>query len=400
MAPATATDPLWINVSASGTPSYTANEARLGAAALGLYGGRAVGARQGIRPGITSICTYANPTVTVVPHVGIVDPGLSSTQGPYRYYVPTADTHTAGAATTNPRKDIVVIRIYDHDEDASGLRRAITELVAGTPAGSPVEPAVPAGAMKIATLDVPGTGAGGLGAAVITNNFPYTVAAGGILPIRNATEEAAISSPYPGLTQFRLDSGLFVVRNAAGSAWRYVGEVFVCTSGTRPSAPAEGLTIYETDTDRVLTYNGTAWVLPVNVPRGVLGKTVKSDADQTGITTEADLTGLSVTVTLEASRTIVIEGEVQLAGGTVDMRAFLRVKESTTMLGIDVATIPVSSSNAYATGHVRSRPFTSAPSSGSHTYKLTLEGNGGTARANHSTTSAGFIVVRDEGPFV
>lgn len=33
----------------------------------------------------------------------------------------------------------------------------------------------------------------------------------------------------------------------------------VCTSTTRPSAPYEGQVIYETDTDRVLVWNGTRW---------------------------------------------------------------------------------------------------------------------------------------------
>lgn len=34
----------------------------------------------------------------------------------------------------------------------------------------------------------------------------------------------------------------------------------VCTSATRPTAQ-EGMVIYETDTDRVLFYNGTGWVI-------------------------------------------------------------------------------------------------------------------------------------------
>ena len=34
----------------------------------------------------------------------------------------------------------------------------------------------------------------------------------------------------------------------------------VCTSTTRPSVPYEGQLIYETDTDRVAAYNGSAWV--------------------------------------------------------------------------------------------------------------------------------------------
>lgn len=35
--------------------------------------------------------------------------------------------------------------------------------------------------------------------------------------------------------------------------------VITCTSGTRPSGPVEGMTIYETDTDCYATYTGTAW---------------------------------------------------------------------------------------------------------------------------------------------
>jgi hypothetical protein len=36
----------------------------------------------------------------------------------------------------------------------------------------------------------------------------------------------------------------------------------VCTSSTRPTAPYEGQVIYETDTDRVLVWNASAWVIP------------------------------------------------------------------------------------------------------------------------------------------
>jgi hypothetical protein len=35
--------------------------------------------------------------------------------------------------------------------------------------------------------------------------------------------------------------------------------VIVCTSGTRPGSPVDGMTIYETDTDRLLVWNGTNW---------------------------------------------------------------------------------------------------------------------------------------------
>lgn len=42
----------------------------------------------------------------------------------------------------------------------------------------------------------------------------------------------------------------------------------VCTSTTRPAAPYEGQVVYETDTNKTLFYNGTAWVI-LNDPNAV-----------------------------------------------------------------------------------------------------------------------------------
>jgi hypothetical protein len=36
----------------------------------------------------------------------------------------------------------------------------------------------------------------------------------------------------------------------------------VCTSSTRPASPYTGMTIYETDTNKMLVWNGSAWVIP------------------------------------------------------------------------------------------------------------------------------------------
>ena len=35
----------------------------------------------------------------------------------------------------------------------------------------------------------------------------------------------------------------------------------VCTSSTRPASPFEGQTIYETDTDKTLVWDGTTWIV-------------------------------------------------------------------------------------------------------------------------------------------
>lgn len=37
--------------------------------------------------------------------------------------------------------------------------------------------------------------------------------------------------------------------------------VIVCTSGTRPSSPVTGMTIYESDTDTYRRWNGSTWVI-------------------------------------------------------------------------------------------------------------------------------------------
>jgi hypothetical protein len=45
----------------------------------------------------------------------------------------------------------------------------------------------------------------------------------------------------------------------------------VCTSTTRPASPYEGQVIYETDTDRTLVWNGSAWVFLSTSTAGDVG---------------------------------------------------------------------------------------------------------------------------------
>lgn len=42
--------------------------------------------------------------------------------------------------------------------------------------------------------------------------------------------------------------------------------VIVCTTVTRPASPNEGMTIYETDTDEIRTYNGSVWKITGPAP--------------------------------------------------------------------------------------------------------------------------------------
>ena len=132
-------DPLWINVNA-GAPSYTANELRLPMGLIGCYAGRANGARPGIRPGGNQfLVSIAGSAITVKAGMAVVDPAGTTTTGSYWVDIPTDETTlTANAPdATNPRKDIVILRVYDNDEDASGLRLARSEYIAGVAAASP-----------------------------------------------------------------------------------------------------------------------------------------------------------------------------------------------------------------------------------------------------------------------
>lgn len=74
-------------------------------------------------------------------------------------------------------------------------------------------------------------------------------------------------TPIEGNMIYETDTDKFLSYN--GTEWvlpKNLGEGFyVVTSTTRPVNPGEGTMIYETDTDRFLTYNGTTWVLPKNV---------------------------------------------------------------------------------------------------------------------------------------
>jgi hypothetical protein len=208
-------DPLWINCPPSGGPQYTAAELRQDMAFGGMWGGRSMGARQGVRPGGTQWnVTLSGTTITVWAGVGIVDPGLSQGQGPYWVALPADETAALVAAhATSPRKDIVVVRVYDTDEDGSGLRLARSEYIPGVAAPSPSEPAVPAGSVKVATIDVPAQGGG---SPVVTMNSPYTVAPGGVLPVRNVTELTGVTG-YPGMAAYVLDGTGLVIWS--GSAW-------------------------------------------------------------------------------------------------------------------------------------------------------------------------------------
>lgn len=146
--------------------------------------------------------------------------------------------------------------------------------------------------------------------------------------------------------------------------------VIVATSGTRPASPVEGMTIYETDTDKLLTYDGATWNLPKNVAGGHLAAPAVVTASQTGISGDTDLTGLSRAVTVGANRRIKVIGSGLVSGTVAGDTVVGYIKEGATVLGrwCHDTIAAAGASRSFERG-----VELEAPTAGAHTYKLSLQ---------------------------
>lgn len=214
-------DPTWINASA-GSPSYDATDLRRVDALMSMTNGVGVGAQSGIRPGGGYTTTLASSTISVSAGVAFV---YVAGEGMYRVAMTSSWSGTLTAAdATYTRIDLVYLRVWDDDVDASGLRQGDIVYLAGTPSATPSAP-TPAGTqlyMPLATITVPASGGGS--ASVSTSIRPVTVAPGGISPYSSQ------DGFYEG--QYR-DSGSTLQRYT-GSAWEDMQKV-VTSSWTTPT---------------------------------------------------------------------------------------------------------------------------------------------------------------------
>ena len=97
----------------------------------------------------------------------------------------------------------------------------------------------------------------------------------------------------------------------------------VCTSSTRPASPFEGQMIYETDTDILAIYNGTAWKqLAAATKTGAILQivsTTKTDTFSASVAAGsfAAITGLTATITPQSSSNkILVLASVTAGAGT------------------------------------------------------------------------------------
>lgn len=73
---------------------------------------------------------------------------------------------------------------------------------------------------------------------------------------------------------YKLWSASELLTSADVNAYLMKQSVIVCTSGTRPSSPPEGMLIYETDTDWYVSWNGSAWLILGTTKTGTFAPTL------------------------------------------------------------------------------------------------------------------------------
>lgn len=128
------------------------------------------------------------------------------------------------------------------------------------------------------------------------------------------------------------------------------------------------------------------------MPNGLIGYATTTST-QTGISSVTDLTSLSVTVTANTSRLFKITAYVVVFQQTSTGTVTLSIKESATTLGAGQKAVVASNA---AIMHVTT--LVTAPSAGSHTYKLTLATSAGTVDTSSSAAQPAWIMVEDVGP--
>lgn len=121
---------------------------------------------------------------------------------------------TTAAPASNSRIDVIWVRsqFVQHADANNDVVFGVTQ---GTAALTPTKPAIPTGALELATAEILSTTTQ-TSTAVITQTFPYTAAAGGMVWLRNAAEQAAYS-PSDGASAYRIDLAAEMLRK--GGAW-------------------------------------------------------------------------------------------------------------------------------------------------------------------------------------
>jgi hypothetical protein len=188
----------------------------------------ALRARTGLFPNGSNpanLVAVSGLVATVSPFQAFVAGTSAATQAGYRVTCddPVTLTFDAGSGT-NPRIDLVVVRVRDDPYDGSGFQAGTVEIIFGVPAVSPTVPSVPESCLPLWQVPVPANASGGNPinfAGTRVDRRIYTTASGGLIPIASQTERDGVVAPYSGMSVWRADQNW--AETYDGTAWRVQG---------------------------------------------------------------------------------------------------------------------------------------------------------------------------------
>jgi len=170
---------------------------------------------------VTGTSATGTMTVSVAAHHWVTTRGTAD--GVYIGCLAAATTvNIAAAPGANSRIDVVYVKQNDAGSTISpdGSTGDIYAVVQGTAAVSPTKPAIPVGALELATVTVAVGATATNGAGVtIANTAPLTTGRGAPVPVRNQTERDALTTS-PGLHVTRIDAQGALERWVTGTTWR------------------------------------------------------------------------------------------------------------------------------------------------------------------------------------
>jgi hypothetical protein len=181
----------------------------------------------------------------------------------------------------------------------------------------------------------------------------------------------------------------------------------VCTSSNRPANPFDGMMIYETDTNLVRIWNGTAWktLAYSDYTSGSViqvASATKTDSFTTTSTSYVDITGLSVSMSpTSTSSKVLISYTISGQGVNATNMGFVQIVRDSTAIGNGVGSssrpgigsaLPELSNFVF--GFASSSFLDSPNTTSSTTYKIQVRSNtAGTVYINRTITDTDSSVI-------
>ncbi len=223
-----------------------AEDARLATGSLVAAGNSPAQSRTGLRPAANAgrVAPTSPPSgkVQVNPFQAVIQGTRSPSAGSYLVTLDQAKTidvlGAVPAHATYARYDLIVVRQTDvqYGDTASAMT---VSLVAGTPAQTPVEPAVAGDVIVLARITVPAN-ATTIGLTQLQDRRVFTSAVGGVVPVNGEVHRPAV--PYAGQLVYRQD--IRMLETYEGTAWKPAVTNSMAIYGPNdPGWPLGGVTV-------------------------------------------------------------------------------------------------------------------------------------------------------------